>query len=163
MVTRKEKLTDKIQQLQAQLKNLDKQDKQQQRKTETKKKILLGALLQQWIKMGQIQEGDVLKGLDKLLVRESERSLFSLAPLPSPIIAPTGQPIEGQQQPEPTTEVAVAPTPSQNAATVALEATKITASSIPAPAPQKYQAKQSTKPPARLPEVDERKLEDEFL
>jgi hypothetical protein len=150
MATRKEIIADKIQQLQNQLKTLEKQDKQTQRKTETKRKILMGALLQQWVKMGKVQETEVTKGLDKLLTRENERSLFGLAPLPKTSSPPTEA--NNNQKPannNSTGRKSTATNQQEHIPSITQAATVVMA--------------KSTKTASRLPEVDERKLENEFL
>lgn len=153
MATRKEKLSVKIQQLEAQLKNLDKQERQNHRKTETKKKILLGALLQQWIKMGRIPETEVIQGLDKLLTRASERSLFGLEPLPSSDVSNHLQETNNTQlSPQDLNEPPLIPSPP-------LPETADAAIKIMTASTQDVARKSA----ARLPEVDERKLEEEFL
>jgi|GEM_PF-3124992 len=49
-----------------------------QRKIETRQKILLGAMLQEWVRTGEIEQARVEAGLDCFLVRPQDRKLFGL-------------------------------------------------------------------------------------
>ena len=49
------------------------------RAIETRKKILLGAMLQEWVRTGEIEQSTIDQGLDRYLVRERDRELFGLA------------------------------------------------------------------------------------
>ncbi len=49
------------------------------RAIETRKKILLGAMLQEWVRTGEIEQSMFDQGLDCYLVRERDRELFGLA------------------------------------------------------------------------------------
>ena len=49
------------------------------RAIETCKKILLGAMLEEWVKTGEIEQSTFDRGLDRYLVRERDRELFGLA------------------------------------------------------------------------------------
>ena len=51
-----------------------------ERKRDTRRKILLGALLLDWIDRGLVAEKQVRDGLDHLLERDQERALFNLPP-----------------------------------------------------------------------------------
>ena len=51
------------------------------RAIETRKKILLGALLQEWVRTGEIEQSMLDQGLDRYLVRKRDRELFGLAGL----------------------------------------------------------------------------------
>ena len=46
---------------------------------ETRKKILLGGMLQEWVRTGEIEQSTLDQGLDRYLVRERARELFGLA------------------------------------------------------------------------------------
>ena len=48
------------------------------RTTETRKKILLGAMLQEWVRTGEIEQAKVETGLSEYLVRQQDRDLFRL-------------------------------------------------------------------------------------
>jgi hypothetical protein len=52
------------------------------RKQETRKKILLGALMLQKIEKGEINEAKLKNDLDGFLVRDSDRELFELPAKP---------------------------------------------------------------------------------
>ena len=49
------------------------------RAIETRKKILLGAMLQEWVRTGEIEQSTLDQGLDHYLVRKRDRKLFGLA------------------------------------------------------------------------------------
>ena len=49
------------------------------RTIETRKKILLGAMLQEWVRTGEVQQAALDQGLDRYLVRKQDRELFGLA------------------------------------------------------------------------------------
>ena len=49
------------------------------RAIETRKKILLGAMLQEWMRTGEIEQSTIDQGLDRHLVRKRDRELFGLA------------------------------------------------------------------------------------
>ena len=49
------------------------------RTIETRKKILLGAMLQEWVRTGEIEQSTFDRGLDRYLVRKRDRELFGLA------------------------------------------------------------------------------------
>ena len=51
------------------------------RTIETRKKILLGAMLQEWVRTGEIEQSTFNQGLDRYLVRKRDRELFGLAGL----------------------------------------------------------------------------------
>lgn len=48
------------------------------RTTETRKKILLGAMLQEWVRTGEIEQARVEAGLIGYLTRQQDRDLFGL-------------------------------------------------------------------------------------
>ena len=49
------------------------------RAIETRKKILLGVMLQEWVRTGEIEQSMFDQGLDRYLVRERDRELFGIA------------------------------------------------------------------------------------
>jgi hypothetical protein len=49
------------------------------RAIETRKKILLGAMLQEWVRIGEIEQSTLDRGLDRYLVRKRDQELFGLA------------------------------------------------------------------------------------
>ena len=50
----------------------------QQRKEDTRRKILLGALIMEMMKKGELDEKKILKRLDSFLTRDIDRKLFDL-------------------------------------------------------------------------------------
>ena len=74
-----DKIQHQIQALKEQLKKEKAKQNARQRKTDTRKKILLGAMLMHWVDTGQFNEADLLEGLDKFLTRDSDRVLFGLS------------------------------------------------------------------------------------
>ncbi|MCY4435063.1 MAG: mobilization protein [bacterium] len=51
-----------------------------ERKRDTRRKILAGALLLDWVERGEIAEKRFLDGLNRFLERDRERALFDLPP-----------------------------------------------------------------------------------
>lgn len=51
-----------------------------ERAEDTRRKILLGALVQQMVEQGDMQQADLTARLDAFLVREGDRQLFDLPP-----------------------------------------------------------------------------------
>ena len=49
------------------------------RTIETRKKILLGAMLQEWVRTGEIGQSVIDQGLDRYLVSKRDRELFGLS------------------------------------------------------------------------------------
>ena len=49
------------------------------RAIETRKKILLGAMLQEWVRTGEIEQSMFDQELDRYLVRKRDRELFGIA------------------------------------------------------------------------------------
>ena len=49
------------------------------RAIETRKKILLGAMLQEWVRTGEIEQSMIDQGLDRYLARKRDQELFGLA------------------------------------------------------------------------------------
>ena len=78
-----DKIQQQIQALKEQLKKEKSKQNARQRKIDTRKKILLGAMLMHWVDNGQFNEADLLKGLDKFLVRNIDRALFDLPQISS--------------------------------------------------------------------------------
>ena len=87
-----DKIQQQIQALKEQLKKEKAKQNARQRKTDTRKKILLGAMLMHWVDTGQFNQADLLKGLDKFLTRNIDRALFDL-----PQISSATQPIKKTQ------------------------------------------------------------------
>lgn len=74
-----DKIQQRIEELKEQLRQEKAKENTRQRKIDTRKKILLGAMLMHWVETGEFNEADLLKGLDKFLTRESDRVLFGLS------------------------------------------------------------------------------------
>lgn len=66
----------------AALEKLETEHNEATRKRETKKLVLMGRLVEQWIKWGKIDEREFVQGMDKFLSRNYERELFGLEKLP---------------------------------------------------------------------------------
>jgi hypothetical protein len=49
------------------------------RTIETRKKILLGAMLQDWLVSGQIDQATIDQGLNRYLTKKQDRELFGLS------------------------------------------------------------------------------------
>jgi hypothetical protein len=79
-----EEIQKKIAQLQEQLKQKQQKKRGTERKQDTKRKILLGALLQSWMEQGVVSEQKIQEGLDSFLSRDSDRVLFDLPARPKP-------------------------------------------------------------------------------
>ena len=82
MSKRLETLLEKRDKLNAQIRQEENRAKSQKRREENKRKILIGAMIQEWVKQGRFSEADLQAGLDTFLSRNSERSLFDLPALP---------------------------------------------------------------------------------
>ncbi|MBW4473953.1 MAG: hypothetical protein KME45_26805 [Stenomitos rutilans HA7619-LM2] len=80
-----EKLLTKQQQLKEQIRQEKSKESQQQRKLDTRKKILAGAMVLEWINQGKFSEETLLAGLDGFLSRDQDRAVFGL-----PLKAATG-------------------------------------------------------------------------
>lgn len=80
-IARIEELDKYIRQHQNRIEGIEQRQKLSQasveRKRDTKRKILLGALVEQWVKTGTLEQSKFIKELDKFLVRDSDRELFS--------------------------------------------------------------------------------------
>lgn len=74
-----DKIQQRIEELKKQLRQEKAKENARERKIDTRKKILYGAMLMHWVEIGEISEADLLKGLDKFLTRDSDRSLFDLS------------------------------------------------------------------------------------
>ena len=71
-------LEEKKKQIQARIQKLKAQESSKKRKEDTRRKILLGALVQHLIKNGYWSESEIYKQLDKFLDKSIERKLFNL-------------------------------------------------------------------------------------
>lgn len=73
-----DKIQQRIEELKSQLRQEKAKENTRQRKIDTRKKILLGAMLMHWVENGEFKSADLLEGLDKFLTRDSDRVLFGL-------------------------------------------------------------------------------------
>lgn len=73
-----DELLKKREQLNAQIQKERNKHTQQQRKEDTRRKILLGALMMSMIKKGELDEKKILKKLDGFLTKDIDRKLFDL-------------------------------------------------------------------------------------
>ncbi len=71
-------LLKKREQLNAQIQKERNKQSQQQRKEDTRRKILLGALVMEMMKKGELDEKKILKRLDTYLTKDIDRKLFTL-------------------------------------------------------------------------------------
>lgn len=82
MTDRLEKLKKQQEQLKARIQSLEAGQKTRERKKDTQRKILLGALVLEKLKRGDPVAESLRAELDGYLTRDHERALFELAPLP---------------------------------------------------------------------------------
>ena len=73
-----DELFKKRQQLNAQIQKERNKQYQQKQKEDTRRKILLGLLVVNMMKKGELDEKKILKRLDKFLTKEMDRKLFDL-------------------------------------------------------------------------------------
>jgi hypothetical protein len=66
----------------AALEKLEAEHSKATRKREAKKLVLMGRMVEQWIKWGKIDEREFMRSMDKFLTRNYERELFGLEKLP---------------------------------------------------------------------------------
>lgn len=78
-----EKLRKQREQLDARIKQAETREKERARKHDTRRKILLGALLVDWVEKDDGLRDKVTAHLDRFLTRKMDRELFGLAPLPA--------------------------------------------------------------------------------
>ena len=75
-------LTQKRQQLNAQIQALKSKEAAQKRKEDTKRKILIGGVLLKMLKTGEMPEDRLMQILDKHLDKDADRTLFDLPERP---------------------------------------------------------------------------------
>lgn len=80
MSKRLDELLKKREQLNAQIQQVRAREAGQRRKEETRKKILLGALVMEMMERGELDRAKIRKKLDGFLRREGDRLLFNLPP-----------------------------------------------------------------------------------
>lgn len=78
MTKKLDELLKKREQLNAQIQKERNKQTQQQRKEDTRRKILLGALMISMLKKGELDEKKILKRLDGFLTLDMDRNLFEL-------------------------------------------------------------------------------------
>ena len=78
MPSRLEQLLKKQEKLKAQIRREKNKLDQAERKKDTRRKILLGSLMMDMIKQGELDEKKIRKKLDGFLTKNIDRQLFSL-------------------------------------------------------------------------------------
>ena len=78
MASRLEQLLKKQEELKAQIRKEKNKLSQAERKKDTRRKILLGALMMDMMKKGELDEKKIMKRLDGFLTKEIDRKLFNL-------------------------------------------------------------------------------------
>ena len=76
--TKLDKLTQKREQLNAQIQALKSKEAAQKRKEDTKRKILIGGVVLKMLKTGEMPEDRLTQILDKHLDKDADRALFDL-------------------------------------------------------------------------------------
>jgi len=77
------KIEEKQARLKAEAQRLKARTRQNRRKRETRRKILAGAMVLDWVERGELAEQLFLSGIDQFLTRDHERALFDLPPRPT--------------------------------------------------------------------------------
>ena len=80
-LTKLEKITKQIEALQAKANAEKNREREKSRKEETRKKILIGAMVIDGMSKNQDYQSKMLKNLDKYLTAERDRKLFNLTPI----------------------------------------------------------------------------------
>ncbi len=78
MSKRLDDLLKKREQLNAQIQQERNRHSQQKRKEDTRRKILLGSLMMEMMKKGELDEKKITKRLDGFLTKDADRKLFDL-------------------------------------------------------------------------------------
>ena len=81
---RRRKLEEKQARIKAELQRLNARERQAERKRETRRKILAGAMVLDRVERGAVAEKLFLDDMDRFLERDKDRALFDLPPLPPP-------------------------------------------------------------------------------
>lgn len=92
MATKEERLKaleQKQAQIQKQIQALKARDTAQERKDDTRRKILIGGVVMMMVRHGKLQQIEVNQWLDAVLKTERDRALFDLAGLPA--LSPAGE------------------------------------------------------------------------
>lgn len=80
-LTKLEKIIKQIEALQAKANAEKNREREKLRKDETRKKILIGAMVLDGMSKNQDYQSKMLKNLDKYLTAERDRKLFNLTPI----------------------------------------------------------------------------------
>ncbi|PLC56016.1 hypothetical protein [Photobacterium carnosum] len=80
-LTKLEKITKQIEALQAKANAEKNREREKSRKEETRKKILIGAMVLDGMSKNQDYQSKMLKNIDKYLTAERDRKLFNLTPI----------------------------------------------------------------------------------
>ena len=75
---RLEKLKEKEAKLKARIRSIEAKEATRQRKQDTRRKILLGALLAEWMEKDEALKTKVIANLDSFLKRKIDREMFGL-------------------------------------------------------------------------------------
>ena len=78
MNKRLESLLRKREELNAKIQKIKSKEAVQKRKEDTRRKILLGALLMEMMEKGELDKNKIKKRLDSFLTRDIDRKLFDL-------------------------------------------------------------------------------------
>ena len=139
-------LREQIAKLQETIKTKAKALREEERRLETRKKVLLGVVLQGWVSEGKISSAELQAGLDKYLKRKDERALFGLEPLPEEKpAAPTTSTKKAKDEPAPSPPPKTAKTKAKTA-----------------PSSQQETAKGTTEKKSRLREAKQESMAAEF-
>lgn len=75
-----EKLLQKKKQLESQIAAVKQREKAEERKKDTRRKILVGSVLMRMVEQGELEHDKLQKMLDRHLSRAQDRALFGLPP-----------------------------------------------------------------------------------
>lgn len=100
MTKRLEKLLEKRDTLNAEIQKVRARQSAQKRKENTRRKILLGALVQEMMANGELDEEMMMKRLDGFLTRDIDRNLFNF---------PIKEPAKGKDNQTKTTDKKTSP------------------------------------------------------
>lgn len=78
MTSQLEKLKEKQQQLQARIKLVEAKEKQKQRKEDTRRKILIGAMVMDGMSKNDDYKAKIETNLKKYLTKDTDKKLFGL-------------------------------------------------------------------------------------
>ncbi len=100
MTKRLEKLLEKRDTLNAEIQKVRARQSAQKRKEDTRRKILLGALVQEMMANGELDKEMIMKRLDGFLTRDIDRNLFNF---------PIKEPAKGKDNQTKTTDKKTSP------------------------------------------------------